>query len=843
MKRLIYFIFLLFSVHTVFSQNNQDSIIYVYQNNGDFNAYHFSEIDSITFSKIDIEGIEQSDIVTQEIWTANDVHRTSLAAIDSISFCAPPIIINNDVFPLTYEHIPYVVDANVEGFTMLYTTPATLRPRIGNVVVAEVDCTVFPDGIMARVIKITETEDGYLYECEKAYLEDIYDQIIFHGDFSVDDKSNYVQGNNVQRVKAEFNKELWNLDFYKKYKYSGTTAEFDINDKATATITLKKNIGKPLYAKIELNNDLRATISLDAESETNLSPKPIQIGNTIRAARIQFANPLLRFIWLQPLIGLYGYFEEQGSVDLSIGFSFNRSEKATFTYYDKEWNIGYNSSSGGNVDVAELSMDGSAEVGIMPQILFSINGTSNGIGLRNKNGIKQVANLRFDALGYLESGVYDAIKDSKTQTYTTETVSVFAQAGLFSQDSKSKEYSFAGKEKLELDYFLLPEFKETFLLRDYNKVQIGVDVTRPLLLPVEIGMVLYDENGNLLQTAYDGDIYDGSNHSFYYVFDNYIDRSCVAYPVIKYGNTEIRATQAIKIEECPANITYVECLDAVYDKDAEYPNRLDIEITAQLQNTTNVVEWGVYYMENDQIYEFPFDNVSNNAKINLTGKYYEEELIIDYNNFTIERDEDLGVYVKKCDSSTEQIITIYSELEKFRIFYNTKPSVTFSDAHITKTEEDGNYVDFHCTYTAYKITYAGVFWIDYCQWDVSGGDWRLDNPDYKWTPIENNTFEDEAISRYYGKNFSNHSEWINIYTRNSSHVLKSNCINWERWDGGLLNCYVSEEPQYSPAYKDDGMNFFTIFNSENGKPQKAAKKKKSTDAVTIPCRNGVLTMD
>ncbi|MDY6206463.1 MAG: formylglycine-generating enzyme family protein [Prevotella sp.] len=60
--------------------------VYNFQNNGKFHSFLQIDIDSITFSRIDLEGNVHDDMVVQEVWTADSLYRIPLDVIDSIAF-------------------------------------------------------------------------------------------------------------------------------------------------------------------------------------------------------------------------------------------------------------------------------------------------------------------------------------------------------------------------------------------------------------------------------------------------------------------------------------------------------------------------------------------------------------------------------------------------------------------------------------------------------------------------------------------------------------------------------------------------------------------------------------
>lgn len=80
---------------------------YFYRNDGGFNGFFFDQVKRMGVSKIDLNGVEHSDYVIQEVETADSLYRIPLAAIDSIGFQQPDIILNEHFYDVTAEDCPY----------------------------------------------------------------------------------------------------------------------------------------------------------------------------------------------------------------------------------------------------------------------------------------------------------------------------------------------------------------------------------------------------------------------------------------------------------------------------------------------------------------------------------------------------------------------------------------------------------------------------------------------------------------------------------------------------------------------------------------------------------------
>ena len=85
MKRVLSIIaFVCCAISYCFAQ--EENNIYVYRNDGDFNAFMMYEVDSITYSEYDMDSVKHDHVQIQVIWTQDSVYRIPVEVIDSISF-------------------------------------------------------------------------------------------------------------------------------------------------------------------------------------------------------------------------------------------------------------------------------------------------------------------------------------------------------------------------------------------------------------------------------------------------------------------------------------------------------------------------------------------------------------------------------------------------------------------------------------------------------------------------------------------------------------------------------------------------------------------------------------
>lgn len=489
---------------------------YIYRNDGQFNAFYRGEVLSIEYSNYDADSVYYDEIVTQVVNTADSVYMIPLAAIDSVAFVQPETIVSDDVFPLTAEHSPYISDADTLKFSMLSSTPDALRPKVGNIVVATAECDAFAHGIIARVEQITNDGSYYRYECSKAYLEDVFEQLVAYTNGRVEETG---VGYRDAMRRVSFSETLWNQNWTGTITGDGTTTVLGVGDRATATVTICKTLTTPFFFQLQLQNLLTTSIDFTAESTASIY-KEIQIGKTITAGKITIPYTF-GLLWLEPKLSLYGYFDENGKVELKYGGHFNRTDFLSFTYSQRKWTFTHTPTTDAGIDIAQLSMEGSAEIGLKPQIDFSLNGQQAGFGFNGRLGLKENINFVFDMTHLKDGGLYDAMRDSYCRTTIPWSINVHANANIFSpyDGSQSEDgpatfsHTFAPREEPRWgeDRYIFPLFSNVEGKLQDGQAMAKANVSRTTLLPVQVGFSLIDQDKNIVSTAYDSRSYGVGN--------------------------------------------------------------------------------------------------------------------------------------------------------------------------------------------------------------------------------------------------------------------------------------------------------------------------------------------
>ena len=168
-----------------YSASAQDNVTLFFLNDGSFKGFYDEEIDSISFSRLDLDSIWHNDVVVQEVWLADSVVRIPVEDIDSICHKVPEPKYKPGVIRLDERYLPYII--SVDGMVITFSSelPNDLRPNIGDILLYEGYNDLFPDGFAGKIASVY----GDKVTCEEADITDIYDKFIFFGRYALVDRN------------------------------------------------------------------------------------------------------------------------------------------------------------------------------------------------------------------------------------------------------------------------------------------------------------------------------------------------------------------------------------------------------------------------------------------------------------------------------------------------------------------------------------------------------------------------------------------------------------------------------------------------------------------------------
>lgn len=512
---------------------------------GNITPFLYSEVDSITYSKVDLNGLAHPNAVVQVVWTPDSVYRIPIVEIDSISFKAPDPVYNNSVFHIRDFHFPYVTHVTDLTVTFNASIPADSLPYVGQVVVSDRAYEEpFEEGFAGRVTNIVTTGNTVLVECEEVSVEDIYDDLLAFGRTVVTNQTpaEAPMSRTPRRIEYENEGVIYydlgelTLDLYSENdsNYMRLAAEPSIS--IDYTIRINKKLGNVF--KVVAHNTLKGSFEVGHE----FAKKEITWKAYPKAGSIMFPTsvPLL---FLRLSFG--GFFTMEGTGSISALLPFELVN-----------NIGYDSQNGGwvyNFDGThfetpsfDVNLNASVSGGLAVEfatcfISEKLVGTKLELLMGPEAELEIDYNTKVD-----ETLSWYNLKDSYI-SYSLLTATVTGGINFFGRDLKL-EY------KLPYNltkYYLFPEFTAPSVVSMDNHgrpTALTTDITRDLIFGVKPGLAIY-KNGIRVHKYYSAKEYKSGNMKFQMTLPELGPGTYTAKPIFCMHNSEkiIEATPSSTI--------------------------------------------------------------------------------------------------------------------------------------------------------------------------------------------------------------------------------------------------------------------------------------------------------
>lgn len=572
-------------------------------------VFYTDMVDSMTVSKVDLDGIEHDDFVTQQVWMNDTVFNYALADIDSVSFVTPSTIYQPGVVKLEDGLENYVLSHDSLTIIFRTDTPSDLLPRKQDKLVYLRQTDLFPTGFAGEVVEIVKENGNYKVDCTLTSLSDIFVRY-------------YSTSNDKVQTRA--------IDPI----YGHGEAIWETKD-------LTYPLTDELLPFISEESDDDDAFSVDNDVSISLSPKVSLRGTLI----------------VTPEEGTYVCVSSNGSFDVTSNFSLNGSLKV-----DKVWRFTGNKKWQARIPncpfvvafvdpgvFVDASLDASVDATVNQKVssAFLLNmSTKRRENLRNQPLTFKIQETNFDVggsvKGELNAGVYTEMgiavndigfcKNDIAKLYArgevgihvggdlevnskflkegiknTEAYETLRNSGIWSNfywgaaigyqlDLPIINLNFGQKIEWEghigeplFDKCLAPTITSPNAYRehgDFSTITAKADVEGDCLMPVEVGFGAFDTNGNKLVTKYYGKKFANENSSFSDYSVALENMSTVKdyelSPVIKLFGHELKAYPSVDVEKTLTLSTY-EATDVTessakisggligYDKNTENP--------------------------------------------------------------------------------------------------------------------------------------------------------------------------------------------------------------------------------------------------------------------------------
>lgn len=613
MKRLIILSLVCLFPILSFAQSPSNDALYIYRNDGKFNAFFYSEIDSITTSKEDELGNAYDDYKSQVVWTKDSVYWIPLEAIDSVSLCKPQTEYSSGVRKID-ELLPYITEVNGLSFNLSPTTPANLIPKKGDVLLYEsFEDKKFPYGFAGAVNSI----NNLTIVCDSVNLEDVYEEFTCFGEYiAIDEES---ESGSVRR---RFLPKKVDIDVNGKYSgaidISGTLR----NDTTSAGlfVTIKGSLALDIrvicrfhkgqlpyievtcnpHAKFGIESGVKGTLS-NKEFYREVFMVPIPIPN----------SPLMVAITGGPVAKATLEASLTASTEGELGFGFG------YKYENGEGHpIGHNTSRNFSPFQITGNIKGSLFAGVHIDVGLYSFFKLIGVSFYQEGGAEVVANLSEDLLN---SDKYEELEKAKVDFNIKVNQGTKAELKIGKYLKFGKNVNLGSISINLASRKLVPSFSSPLIeLSATTKAITSVIPEGQLLWPVSIGLGVCNQDREFVDTKFCEDSYmlpeSWPYEKYMATFNGLTPGSMYeAYPLIKFLGKDIKASPSTPFSTkfpTPAKVKLFEVNNATFVRDGfEYKDKtyyydFAATTTVELEDSEGVEDWGYVYKdpENEKVY-------------------------------------------------------------------------------------------------------------------------------------------------------------------------------------------------------------------------------------------------
>lgn len=419
--------------------------LFVYRNDGHFNAFMQSNILSISHSGESVN-----------VHAVDSTYKIPYSAIDSVSFHGLETIYSKDVVMLD-QYIPYVASAAGMSISFDKSLPSVMAVKPGDILLYEKIDDHFPNGFAARVLYV-ENKGGYACTCVPVGIEEVYEQLLLFGEYSA---SSVLPSMNIQHGALEM------------------SATGDVVPSFSVSIVRRR----ALPTNVMVSAGARYSISAKLDGETD--------GDGAYVTEKSRTMHLLPYMPLPgcPAIGV--------GMDVCLSANFNaKGSLTTNVIYSGSFCVEgmYNGGlSASPIQQSQCCPDSAAallegtvtgDVCLMPHV--GVAGNFVNFEPAMQTGPEVASDL--DLEGLLGGAGYEALKDSKLAVSLNSGLSARFRCGISGQGLELSlqpvSSCFKAKEWHYLPLFTVPDCNEL----GYLGTMVSTIPSRELLMPVEVGI-------------------------------------------------------------------------------------------------------------------------------------------------------------------------------------------------------------------------------------------------------------------------------------------------------------------------------------------------------------------
>ena len=524
------------------AQVAQDAL-YIFRNDGKFNAFFFDDIERFEYSKIDTLGVEHDDYVVQEVYALDSIFRIPVSAIDSIAFVTPETVYKSDVIKANPLISNYVVASDSASWIRLSANvPTSLLPKKGDKWLIEDNSSpLLPGGFGGRVTSVENSGGGYTVTTEPLQPDEAFERAMLKMAVGTKDQAN-------ARNRATL---LWGSEEPIELEPTGATVgltgskdlinDFDIYSLSVTPLgSISYYIEPTLHARSFLSVDPLAGVHIDGYIGADAY---IEYGGKVSgtlASRLDLPFPhkltFFRKVFGEENTPLYAkvlwkcgiFVEAAGSLELESFYSGTYHTMASVNYYrqggvsldlgqvsgDADLSVDFD-----EYELKKLTLGGSFTGGVMLEAGLEcynplICGVS-GVGLRLELGRMlsfkiPVTTISDDLpLTYYTDHTYDVLNIDDIVSYSPF---VFANPYLSMHGWQTNWFN--RRKFFELNAGIVPKISDYIVKAEgqigdyyYGETTASYKMGRNLLLPVDVGFTVLDWKDDVYATYKRPDYY------------------------------------------------------------------------------------------------------------------------------------------------------------------------------------------------------------------------------------------------------------------------------------------------------------------------------------------------
>lgn len=598
MKKLLfsYISFLMILISYALPSKAQQAF-YIYRNDGGINTFITTEIDSITYSRLDLDSVAHDDYVIHEVYTPDSIYRIPIELIDSVGFVTPETVYRPGVRVLEGEMRNYIISRNKLTLVFLSSTPNDLLPRVGDkLVTTEID-DVITNAFVGKVSTVNTTSTGIEIVCDPVDLTEVFETyygIIRKTDEPASAKRRSLSdgyfGTNGTRTLSPGKLPF---DLLNTHQISVSyQAEDDLSyslDHAQATISLTPTVDYNAY--LIVNKDYGTNISVTAIGNYTLEEYLALAGNITvgdDAPLFEKAIPIpeaLIDVFFE--FGIFANFK----ATLSTEQTWTQKYKHVFHW---EWSSkGHETLKNindfkpvSNTHTGKVALNGTLSMGVYGKVGIAFIATSSldiaEVDLRAEGGIclegTYVPYKRDEDYAKKSTDLYNQIKDREVGVYWYYGLS--AEAKLFKWSASTQVPNFfnfpLNKKGKILGFRLVPLFSDTKLIKDDSGTYYASTNVKEDVFTTDVGFALINQK-NEEDATYSYSVYDYKGpkaEAYASFFDKPEANEYTVYPLVKYMGMELLAEPSAIIDEAKITFKNAEISsvnsERKYNEDGEY---------------------------------------------------------------------------------------------------------------------------------------------------------------------------------------------------------------------------------------------------------------------------------